>query len=120
MSDPAVDRVILTGAWETAKLFRSWRTDLPLLAETSGKNAIIVTPSADLDLAVADVIRSAFGHAGQKCSAASLVILVGSVAKSERFRRQLVDSARTLRVGYPSDPDHADGPAHRARRRASC
>ncbi|MCU1535532.1 MAG: aldehyde dehydrogenase family protein, partial [Glaciihabitans sp.] len=75
----SVDRVILTGAWETAKLFRSWRPELPLLAETSGKNAIIVTPSADLDLAVADVIKSAFGHAGQKCSAASLVILVGSV-----------------------------------------
>ena len=110
VSDPAVDRVILTGAWETAKLFRSWRTDLPLLAETSGKNAIIVTPSADLDLAVSDVIRSAFGHAGQKCSAASLVILVGSVAKSERFRRQLVDSARTLHVGYPSDPTTQMGP----------
>jgi len=110
LSDAAVDRVILTGAWETAKLFRSWRTDLPLLAETSGKNAIIVTPSADLDLAVSDVVRSAFGHAGQKCSAASLVILVGSVAKSERFRRQLVDSVKTLHVGYPSDPTTQMGP----------
>jgi RHH-type proline utilization regulon transcriptional repressor/proline dehydrogenase/delta 1-pyrroline-5-carboxylate dehydrogenase len=110
VSNPAVGRVILTGAWETAKLFRSWRTDLPLLAETSGKNAIIVTPSADLDLAVADVVRSAFGHAGQKCSAASLVILVGSVAKSERFRRQLIDSVTTLKVGYPSDPTTQMGP----------
>ena len=45
VSHPAVDRVILTGAYETAQLFRSWRHDLPLLAETSGKNAIIVTPS---------------------------------------------------------------------------
>jgi RHH-type proline utilization regulon transcriptional repressor/proline dehydrogenase/delta 1-pyrroline-5-carboxylate dehydrogenase len=110
VSDPAVDRVILTGAWETANLFRSWRSDLPLLAETSGKNAIIVTPSADLDLAVADIVRSAFGHAGQKCSAASLVILVGSVAKSERFRRQLVDSVRSLKVGLPSDPTTQMGP----------
>jgi RHH-type proline utilization regulon transcriptional repressor/proline dehydrogenase/delta 1-pyrroline-5-carboxylate dehydrogenase len=110
VSDPAVDRVILTGGWDTAKLFRSWRADLPLLAETSGKNAIIVTPSADLDLAVADVVKSAFGHAGQKCSAASLVILVGSVAKSERFRRQLVDSVTTLRVGYPQDPTTIMGP----------
>ena len=76
---PEVDRVILTGSFETAALFRSWKSDLPLLAETSGKNAIIVTPSADLDLAVADVVKSAFGNAGQKCSAASLVILVGSV-----------------------------------------
>ncbi|GAA4266580.1 bifunctional proline dehydrogenase/L-glutamate gamma-semialdehyde dehydrogenase [Frondihabitans peucedani] len=110
VSHPSVDRVILTGAFETAELFRSWRPDLDLLAETSGKNAIIVTPSADLDLAAADVIRSAFGHAGQKCSAASLVILVGSVATSERFRRQLVDAASTLRVGLPSDPVTQMGP----------
>ena len=110
ISDPAVDRVILTGAWETAKLFRSWRPDLPLLAETSGKNAIVIAPSADLDLAVADVVKSAFGHAGQKCSAASLVILVGSVGNSERFRRQLLDSVSTLRVGYPQDPTTIMGP----------
>jgi len=110
ISHPGVDRVILTGAYETAALFRSWRTDLPLVAETSGKNAIVVTPSADLDLAVADIVRSAFGHAGQKCSAASLVILVGSVAKNERFRRQLVDATRTLRVGYPQDALSQMGP----------
>ena len=110
VAHPAVDRVILTGGYETAQLFRSWRPDLPLLAETSGKNAIIVTPSGDLDLAAADVVRSAFGHAGQKCSAASLVILVGSVAKSERFRRQLVDSVRTLRVGVPQNPLSQMGP----------
>jgi len=110
ITHPSVGRVILTGAWETAALFRSWRPDLPLLAETSGKNAIIVTPSADLDLAAADVVKSAFGHAGQKCSAASLVILVGSVAKSERFRRQLVDAVRTLRVGWPQDPTTQMGP----------
>jgi RHH-type proline utilization regulon transcriptional repressor/proline dehydrogenase/delta 1-pyrroline-5-carboxylate dehydrogenase len=110
ISDPRVDRVILTGAYETAKLFRSWRPDLPLLAETSGKNAIIVTPSADYDLAVADIVKSAFGHAGQKCSAASLVILVGSVAKSERFRHQLVDAVTSMRVGYPQDPVSQMGP----------
>ncbi|QNE45566.1 aldehyde dehydrogenase family protein [Glaciihabitans sp. INWT7] len=110
VSHPSVDRVILTGAWETARLFRSWRPDLPLLAETSGKNAIIVTPSADLDLAVADVVKSAFGHAGQKCSAASLVILVGSVATSQRFRRQLLDSVSTLRVGYPQEATTVMGP----------
>ena len=110
VAHPSVDRVILTGAWETAKLFRSWRPDLPMLAETSGKNAIIVTPSADFDLAVADIVKSAFGHAGQKCSAASLVILVGSVGKSERFRRQLIDSVSTLRVGYPQEAAAVMGP----------
>ncbi|GAA3736405.1 proline dehydrogenase family protein [Leifsonia bigeumensis] len=110
VSHRQVDRVILTGGYETAELFRSWRPELNILAETSGKNAIIVTPSADLDLAVADVVKSAFGHAGQKCSAASLVILVGSVARSERFEKQLVDAATTLRVGYPSDPTTQMGP----------
>ncbi len=106
----AVDRVILTGAWDTAALFRSWRPDLPLLAETSGKNAIIITPSADLDLAVADLTKSAFGHAGQKCSAASLAILVGPVGRSARFARQLADAVRSLHVGPPTDPLAEVGP----------
>ena len=110
ISHPAVDRVILTGGYETAELFRSFRKDLPLLAETSGKNAIIVTPSADLDLAAKDVAYSAFGHAGQKCSAASLVILVGSVAKSKRFHNQLIDAVTSLKVGYPEDPTSQMGP----------
>ncbi|MGW9628308.1 bifunctional proline dehydrogenase/L-glutamate gamma-semialdehyde dehydrogenase [Microbacterium sp. NPDC055521] len=110
VSDPAVGRVILTGGFETAELFRGFRADLPLLAETSGKNAIIVTPSADLDLAAKDVAYSAFGHAGQKCSAASLVVLVGSVAKSERFRRQLIDAVRAYDVGAPEDGTNRIGP----------
>ncbi|MDR6416571.1 bifunctional proline dehydrogenase/L-glutamate gamma-semialdehyde dehydrogenase [Pseudarthrobacter sulfonivorans] len=110
ISHPAVDRVILTGGYETAELFRSFRRDLPLLAETSGKNAIIITPSADLDLAAKDVAYSAFGHAGQKCSAASLVILVGSVAKSKRFHNQLIDAVTSLKVGYPQDPTSQMGP----------
>ncbi|MBC3194285.1 bifunctional proline dehydrogenase/L-glutamate gamma-semialdehyde dehydrogenase [Pseudonocardia sp. C8] len=110
IAHPHVDRVILTGAYETAELFRSLRPDLPLLAETSGKNAIIVTPSADLDLAARDVARSAFGHAGQKCSAASLVVLVGSVATSKRFRRQLLDAVSSLRVGRPWEEGAQVGP----------
>ncbi|GAA0992958.1 proline dehydrogenase family protein [Subtercola frigoramans] len=110
LSNSRVDRVILTGGFETAELFRSFRPDLPLLAETSGKNAIIVTPSADLDLAARDVVSSAFGHAGQKCSAASLVILVGSVATSARFNNQLADAVRALKVGYPSDATTQMGP----------
>lgn len=97
MSHPDVDAIILTGASETASLFRGWKPEMNIHAETSGKNAIIVTPSADPDLAVADVYKSAFGHAGQKCSAASLVILVGDVG---RFTDQLIDATRTLRVGY--------------------
>lgn len=110
VEDQRVERVILTGAYETAVAMRETRPDLPILAETSGKNAIIVTPNADLDLAVRDVVQSAFGHAGQKCSASSLVILVGSVAKSERFRRQLLDAVRSLRVGTPDDLESQMGP----------
>ncbi len=110
IADPRVERVILTGAFETAELFRTFRPDLPLLAETSGKNAIVVTPSADLDLAARDVAQSAFGHAGQKCSAASLVILVGSVATSRRFRAQLVDAVTSLRVGWPTSASSQVGP----------
>lgn len=116
VAHPDVDRVILTGSWETAALFRSWRPDLPLLAETSGKNAMIVMPTADLDLAASDLVKSAFGHAGQKCSAASLAILVGPVGHSRRFARQLVDAATSLRVGPPSDPLSEVGPVVEAPR----
>ncbi len=110
VSDPRVDRLILTGAYETAETFRALREDLPILAETSGKNAIIVTPNADLDLAARDVAQSAFGHAGQKCSAASLVVLVGSVARSQRFRGQLLDAVRSLKVGTPDALTSQMGP----------
>ncbi|MEX5633986.1 proline dehydrogenase family protein [Parafrankia sp. FMc2] len=110
VSDPRVDRLLLTGAFETAELFRSWRPDLALLAETSGKNAIVVTPSADVDLAVRDVVASAFGHAGQKCSAASLLILVGSAARSRRLRDQLVDAVGSLVVGPAHEAASQVGP----------
>lgn len=110
ISDPRIEQLILTGAYETATLFSSWRPQLRVLAETSGKNALIVTPHADLDLAAKDVAASAFGHAGQKCSAASLVITVGSVSKSRRFGAQLADAVLSLHVGEPTDPTVEMGP----------
>ncbi|MBM7500848.1 RHH-type proline utilization regulon transcriptional repressor/proline dehydrogenase/delta 1-pyrroline-5-carboxylate dehydrogenase [Brachybacterium muris] len=110
IADERVDQLILTGAYETAELFASWRPDLRILAETSGKNAIVVTPHADLDLAAKDVAASAFGHAGQKCSAASLVIAVGSVARSRRFMAQLADAVLSLHVGEPTDATVQMGP----------
>lgn len=110
VTHPDVDRVVLTGSWDTARLFRSWRPDLALLAETSGKNGIIVTPTADRDRAVADLIRSAFGNAGQKCSAASLAILVGQVGRSDRFLSQLADAAAAVVVGFPDDLRPTVGP----------
>lgn len=105
-----VDSVILTGAFETAKLFKNTRPELKLAAETSGKNAIVITPNADLDLAAADLAKSAFGHAGQKCSAASLGILVGSVYKNKQFLNQLVDAVQSMKVGYGYQADASVGP----------
>ncbi len=103
ISHDLVDGVILTGAFETAELFHSWRPELPLFGETSGKNALVITPQADIDLAVSDLVKSAFGHAGQKCSAASLAICVAEVYESKRFRRQLMDATRSLRVGLAAN-----------------
>lgn len=110
ISDERIDQVILTGGYETAERFLSVRPGLRLLAETSGKNSIIVTPSADVDLAVRDIVASAFGHAGQKCSAASLVIAVGSVATSRRFLSQLEDAVRSLAAGPATEATTQMGP----------
>ena len=46
-----VDAVVLTGAYDTARLFLGWKPDLHLLAETSGKNALVISQTADVDLA---------------------------------------------------------------------
>ena len=99
VTDSRVGGVILTGSVETARLFLGWRPDLPLFAETSGKNAIIVTALADRDQAIRDLVRSAFGHNGQKCSAASLAICEAEVYDDPGFRRQLRDAAASLDVG---------------------
>ena len=104
VTDPRVGGVILTGSVETARLFLGWRPDLPLYAETSGKNAIIVTALADRDQAIRDLVRSAFGHNGQKCSAASLAICEAEVYDDEAFRRQLRDAAASLSVGSAWEP----------------
>ncbi len=99
ITDPRVGGVILTGSVDTARLFLGWRPDLTLFAETSGKNAIIVTSLADRDQAIRDLVRSAFGHNGQKCSAASLAICEAEVYDDPDFRRQLRDAAQSLAVG---------------------
>jgi len=96
---PDINAVVLTGAWNTARMFHSWRPNLLLFAETSGKNALIVTAQADRDLAVKDLVKSAFGHSGQKCSAASLCILEAEVYDDPDFLHKLRDAAQSLRVG---------------------
>jgi RHH-type proline utilization regulon transcriptional repressor/proline dehydrogenase/delta 1-pyrroline-5-carboxylate dehydrogenase len=103
ITDPRVSAVVLTGAFETAKMFLSWRPSLRLYAETSGKNAIIITGQADRDLAIKDLVKSAFGHSGQKCSAASLGILEAEVYDDPAFHRALRDAAASLKVGPATD-----------------
>ena len=105
-----VHAVILTGAYDTARIFLSWKPEMRLLAETSGKNAMVITPNADIDLAVADLVASAFGHSGQKCSAASLAICVGDAYTSRRLRRQLADAVTSLKVGSSTEIATTMGP----------
>ena len=105
-----VHAVILTGAYDTAQMFLSWKPDLRLLAETSGKNAMVITSNADIDLAMADLVSSAFGHSGQKCSAASLAICVGGAYDSPRLRRQLTDAVTSIKVGAGTDLATTMGP----------
>lgn len=101
VTDPRVGGVILTGGWETARMFLGWKPELRLFAETSGKNSLIITAAADPDQAVKDLVKSAFGHSGQKCSAASLAIVEAEVYDCPAFRRQLRDAAASLTVGPP-------------------
>ncbi len=88
-----------------------------VICEMGGKNAIVVDDDADADEAVAAILESAFGYQGQKCSAASRLIVVGDAGRALVGR--VVEAARTLRVGPPEDPRNAIGPLidHEARER---
>lgn len=79
-----------------------------VLAEMGGKNAIIVDADADLDEAVHGVAASAFGYAGQKCSACSRAIILENLY--EQFLSRLVEATRSLRVGPAEEPGCFVGP----------
>ena len=83
----------------------------PVVVEMGGKNAAIVTATADLEAAAEGVARSAFGFGGQKCSACSRVYVERPVA--ERFTRLLVERARAMKAGDPTAGDPALGPVVR-------
>lgn len=104
IKDTRINSIILTGATETAELFFRMRPGLDLSAETGGKNAMIVSRLSDRDLAIKDIIKSAFGHAGQKCSACSLLILEKEVYDDIHFREQLRDAVKSLSVGSAWNP----------------
>ena len=73
-----------------------------VVCEMGGKNAIIVDDDADLDEAVAGVMKSVFGFAGQKCSACSRVVVVGGAY--EAFVRRLTEACRSMIVGAANEP----------------
>lgn len=105
-----VDTVILTGGTSTALAMLAGRPSMRLLAETGGKNATIVTALADRDQAIKNVLHSAFGHSGQKCSATSLLILEDEVYHDAGFRETLCDAVESLRVGSAWELETRVGP----------
>ncbi len=95
--------------WEAAGRTKPGQVQLKkVVCEMGGKNAIIVDTDADLDEAVPAILASAFGYQGQKCSAASRLIVLAPVY--ERVLERLVDGAASLRVGSPEDPANIVGP----------
>jgi RHH-type transcriptional regulator, proline utilization regulon repressor / proline dehydrogenase / delta 1-pyrroline-5-carboxylate dehydrogenase len=107
---PEIARVILTGGTETALTILDQSPNLKLFAETGGKNATIVSGLSDRDLVIKDVLHSAFSHAGQKCSATSLLLLEEEVYESTEFREQFVDAVSSLKVGSAWDLSTKMGP----------
>jgi len=113
-----VDTVIFTGGTRTAFRLLGEEPGMRLLAETGGKNASIVTALSDRELAIQHVVHAAFGHAGQKCSATSLLILEREVYRDAAFRRSLCDAVESLPVGSAWDPATRVGPLIRPPREA--
>jgi len=85
---------------ESAAVHRPGQRQLKrVVAEMGGKNAIVVDADADLDQAVPIILQSAFGYAGQKCSACSRLIVLDPV--HDELVERLVGAARRLRMGHP-------------------
>lgn len=77
------------------------------VVEMGGKNAIIVDNDADLDEAVIQILHSAFGYQGQKCSACSRLIVLEDIY--DRFVERLVSAAGSLPLGPPEKPENFMG-----------
>jgi 1-pyrroline-5-carboxylate dehydrogenase len=110
--EPGVDGLTFTGSYDVGfkAIFKKFATDFPrpCIVEMGGKNAAIVTESADLDLAASGVFRSAFGMSGQKCSSCSRVLVHERVY--EAFVDKLVARANHAKVGDPTDRATFMGP----------
>ncbi|TWT45751.1 1-pyrroline-5-carboxylate dehydrogenase 1 [Phycisphaerae bacterium RAS1] len=107
---PGIDLVALTGSRDVGTRVYRAAAESPttsggfkkVILDLGGKNAIIIDADADLDEAIKGVIASAFSHAGQKCTAASRVIVLEGV--HGRFMDRLVESVRGLSVGPADEP----------------
>jgi len=110
VNNPQVSAVILTGGTETALTMLEDNPRLALFAETGGKDATIVTAVSDRDQAIKHVLQSAFGHAGQKCSATSLLLLQAEIYDDPAFRRSLCEAVQSQKVGSAWDLDTKMGP----------
>ena len=116
VAHPDVALVAFTGSkevglkiWEAAGRTAAGQADLKkVICEMGGKNALIIDSGADLDEALPAVIQSAFGFAGQKCSALSRLIVVESV--HDRVLERLAGCAATLHVDHPERAHTQVGP----------
>ncbi|TML90764.1 MAG: aldehyde dehydrogenase family protein, partial [Actinobacteria bacterium] len=107
---PDVPVITLTGSRETGvEVMRNAADNLKHVhLELGGKNAIIVLDDADLELAADGIIWSAFGTSGQRCTAASRVIVQEGVY--EQLQSRLVAAAEKLRLGPGWEDDTDVGP----------
>jgi acyl-CoA reductase-like NAD-dependent aldehyde dehydrogenase len=96
---PAISLVSFTGSTETGRWVAETcgRTHKRLSLEMGGKNAQIVMPDADLELALEGVLWGAFGTTGQRCTATSRLLLHEDI--HDEFLDELVARARQLRLG---------------------
>jgi len=110
VSHPQVNLISFTGSTAAGRDVASAaaRNLRRVSLELGGKNAVIVMDDADLELAVDGIIWSAFGTAGQRCTAASRVIVQRSI--HDNLRDRLVARARSLRLGNGLDPTTDMGP----------
>ena len=109
-SSPVIKHIILTGGTETAQSIAHNNPLVPLSAETGGKNVMILSAKGDRDHAIMNACRSAFGNAGQKCSACSILLVERSVYKDPEFMEKLKDCASSLKVGGVWNAGNIVGP----------
>ena len=109
-SNPAIKHIILTGGTETAQNIAHANPRKPLSAETGGKNVMILSAKGDRDHAIMNACRSAFGNAGQKCSACSILLVERSVYENPEFKEKLKDCATSLKVGGVWNAGNIVGP----------